>query len=126
MPSSSIGTATFIAMRPQPVVAGQQLIPEAKAGVANVGWWKAGSKGTEYSVETVRDVATFADAVALAAAYRTLQDAGALAITYGGVSLGNVLVLSVEATAEKIVQGHGGIAGTSEAIVRAQWRLVAV
>lgn len=126
MPASSIGSATFIRMTPQPVPAGVQLVPEAKAGVANVGWWKAGSKGTEFSVHTLRDVDTFANAVALAAAYKTLQDAGALAVTYGGQSLGNVLVLSVEATAEAIVAGYGGVAGTSGALVHAKWRLVAV
>jgi hypothetical protein len=126
MPASSIGTNTFIKMTGQPVLAGQQLQPETKAGVAGVGWWKLGSKGTEYTVETLRDFDTFANAVAAAATYKAAQDAGALAIVYGGVGLGNVIVLSVEATAEAVAHGQGGLAGTSTAIVRATWRLIAV
>lgn len=126
MPASSIGSLTFLRMTGQPVVAGQQLQPETKAGTDGIGWWKLGSKGAEYSVETVVDVDTFANAVALAATYRAAQNAGALAIVYGGVSLGNVLVLDVQATAEAIARGFGGVACTSLAIVRAQWRLIAV
>lgn len=126
MPTSSIGTLTFVAMSGQPVTAGQQLQAETKAGVAAVGWWKMGIKGTEYSVETVRDVDTFANAVAAAATYKTAQNAGALAIVYGGVSLGNVLVLQVDAKAEAIAHGQGGLATTSRALVRATWRLIAV
>ena len=126
MPASSIGNLSFLSMSGQPQPAGQQLQPETKAGVAFVGWWKLGSKGTEYSVETMVDVNTFAAAVSLATTYKAAQDAGALAIVYGGVSLGNVLVLSVDAKAEAIAHGQGGLAGTSKAIVRASWRLIAV
>ena len=126
MPASSIGTLTFLSMTGQPVTAGQQLQAESKAGVAYVGWWKMGIKGTEYSVETIRDVDTFANAVALAATYKLAQNSGALAIVYGGVSLGNVLVLRVDAKAESVAHGQGGLAGTSQAIVRASWGLIAV
>jgi hypothetical protein len=126
MPASSIGSLLFLSMSGQPVPAGQQLQAESKAGVANVGWWKLGAKGTEYQVETIADVSTFSAAVTLAATYKAAQNAGALAIVYGGVSLGNVLVLSVEAKAEAIAHGQGGLAGTSRAIVRAAWRLIAV
>lgn len=126
MPLSSIGTNTFLSMSGQPVPAGQQLQPETKAGVDGIGWWKLGSKGTEYTVETIADCATFAAAVSAAAGYKAAQNAGPLAIVYGGQSCGNVLVLSVEAKAEAIAHGQGGIAGTSQAIVRATWRLIAV
>ena len=126
MPASSIGTFTFIQMSSQPVSAGQQLQPETKAGVAGVGWWKLGSKGTEYQVQTLVDVANYSTAVALVASYKGAQDAGALAVVYGGVAIGNVIVLSVEGDAQAIARGFGGTAGTSTAIVRATWRLIAV
>jgi hypothetical protein len=126
MPASSIGSFTFVQMSTQPVSAGQQLQPETKAGVDGVGFWKLGSKGTEYQVQTLVDVADYSTAVALAASYKAAQNAGALAIVYGGVSLGNVLVLSVEGDAQAIARGFGGTAGTSLAVVRATWRLIAV
>lgn len=126
MPASSIGAYSFISMSGQPVQAAQQLQPESKAGVDAVGWWKVGSKGTEYSVQTIADVDTFANAVAAVGNYRGLQNSGAVAIVFGGVSLGNVIVLSVDGKAERIVRGSGGLATTGQAIVRATWRLVAV
>jgi len=126
MPASSIGTFTFVQMSSQPVSAGQQLQPETKAGVDGVGFWKLGSKGTEYQVQTLVDVANYSTAVALVANYKTAQNAGALAVVYGGVALGNVIVLSVDPKAEAVAHGQGGLAGTSRAIVRATWRLVAV
>lgn len=126
MPASSIGAYTFISMSDQPLTAGQNLQPESKAGVDGIGWWKTGTKGWEYQVTTIRDVDTFANAVALQASYQGLRNSGALAITYGGVAIGNVIVLDVKAKAERIVKGSGGLATTSQAIVRAQWRLIAV
>jgi hypothetical protein len=126
MPASSIGSYYFIRISAQPVPAGQALQPETKAGVAGVGWWKCGVKGTEYSVETIADALDFATAVSAATGYKAAQDAGALAIVYGGISLGNVIVISVDAKAEAIAYGQGGLSGVSQAIVRANWRLIAV
>ena len=117
---------SIFCMTGQPIVAGQQLQPETKAGTDGVGWWKLGSKGVEYSVETFVDVDTVANAVALPASYKAARNAGALAIVYAGVALGNVLVLDVQGNAKAIARGFGGLAGISEATVEAQWRLIAV
>jgi hypothetical protein len=125
--TSSIGTQSFISMTPQPLTAAQRVQVESRAGVAGVGFWLLGAAGEAYSPTTVRNVDTFANAVALANTYRTLIGGAPQALTYGGVAMGNFVVVDVKASAERIVKGFGGVAPAGGlAIVRAQWTLYAV
>ena len=123
--ASSIGSYSFVRMSPQPLTAAQRVQAESRAGVAGVGLWLLGAAGQEYTVETVAIYSTFANAVTGANNYRTLIGAAAQAIVYGGQSCGNVVVLGVEARAERIVKGFSS-GGTALAIVTANWRLIAV
>jgi len=128
MPTSSIGSYVFLSMSDQPRPAAQQLVAETRAGVDGVGWWKAGSKGTEYTLTTITDTASYSTAVALAATYPAAQNAGALAIVYGGVAIGNVIVVEAHGKAEAVAHGQGGFAagGRAGGIVRGTWKVVAV
>ena len=126
MALTSIGAYAFISMSDPPQLAAQQLQLERKAGVNGVGFWKNGIAGSPYTVETVADVPTFSQAVDRAADYRLLPNAGPQAIYYAGIYHGLVIVLDVTATPEPVATGLGGLYGSSQAIVKATWKLIAV
>lgn len=123
---SSIGSFQFTVMREQPQGISQRLQLESKAGVAGVAVWKLGAAGTQHTVNTLRDYASWSTAVAAEAAYKTLKDAGPVEIYFGGVYLGTVIVLDVRSHATRIAAGIGGLSGESTAIVEATWTIIAV
>lgn len=125
MPLSSIGSYTVLHMHPAPQPARQGTQVESRAGVENVAVWLTAIRGKEYQVETVIDVASWANAITLCGLYYALVGSGPVEIVFGGVACGNVQVLDVTAVPEAAL-GHGGTCGVSLAIVRAQWRLIAV
>ena len=123
---SSIGSYDFLTMHSCPAPKSEGLVVESQAGKANVAIFTTGERGKEQEITTEVDVATWAAAVALAQAYPALKAAASVNVTYGGQLLvDKYKVLDVTATPERVI-GHGGLSGAAEAVVKAQWKLIAV
>ena len=122
MPTSSIGTATFISMDPPPTAAVQQIVLESKAGVNGHGAFLTGSRQAPQQVTTVRDFTSFALAVAAKAVYESAVGS-VLAVVYGGVGIGNALILGVDCQCQALVGAVGGLSGSPAAVVTARWTL---
>ena len=124
--ATSIGSFVFSTMKPEPQGPGQRIVVESRAGVPGVGLWQVGVAGREFQVETIVDMSSWATAVALAASYKSLQASNPQTIVFGGVTMPYLVqVLDVHATAESCI-GIGGLSVHAVAIVRAQWKLIAV
>lgn len=121
--ASSIGGIAFLRFDRRPPTAGEQVTLEAQAGKDGHAAWQTGSRGRTFSLATMRDVDTFANAQTLCATLEALRGT-VVAIVFADTALGNYLVNNVEATPEKILHGQGGVVGgASAAIVSANWTL---
>lgn len=126
MANSQIGNYTFVSMLPPPLFPYEGTELEARAGVNGYAAWKTGKAADDFTVVTLRDVASLAAAAAAFANYQTLVAAAPQTIYYAGMILPfKVLVRKVEPEEiRQVVRGVGGISGTSGAIVRAKWSLL--
>ena len=123
MPASAFGVYDFLVMEQRPAAPAQKIQLESRAGVAGNAAWSTGVRSEPQQISTIRDVATYSDAVNLCASYEGIVGT-VVTIIYGGVALlYSALILSVDAQPEAIVGGVGGIAGSSRALVRARWTI---
>ena len=123
MPASAFGTATCLTMQPRPQGPAQKIALESKAGVAGNAAWQTGVRSEPQQIETLRDVADWAAAVALCATYEALIGT-VLSVTYAGVVQSfSALIMDVKCQPEKILKGFGGLTPNGTAQVRATWTI---
>lgn len=121
--ANTIGAVSFLKFDRQPPTAGEQVALESQAGKDGHAAWKTGSRGKTFSLVAMRDVDTFANAIALVATLEAMRST-IVAITFDGNALGNFLVHDVNGTATKTLHGQGGIVGgASTAIIEATFQL---
>lgn len=128
MPQFSIGTFQFINIDVFPVGQKQQVSMESRPGVDGLYFWLTGQRGTPFTVTTAADVAD-----ANAAALQFIEYEQAIGSVVSVVWNGNALpkryvIVDVQPVTEGIRQtilGVGGLLGTSQGLVTAQWTLAA-
>jgi hypothetical protein len=129
--ATTLGAFSFLRMHPVPVPASQGIAVESQPGRAGVEIFLTGVRGTECTVQTEVDVTAltmplaWAAGHALIALYVAAKAAGPLALVHGGVACGNYVVTDVKADVQSVF-GHGGETGAPKALVRADWKLIAV
>lgn len=126
MANSAIGPFNFIAMSKPPEGPNQRLALETRAGVNGTSVWKIGDGGQPFQIRTTADAANFAAAVALFRSYEAAIGTGPVGLIFGGVGM-NYLVAILDVSPDDVAAtaiGVGGLLGSSNAIVRATWKLL--
>lgn len=120
----SIGTFNFIDMKPVPPTPKQRLIVETRAGVDGMSIWKDATRGEVYRPRTVVDVADHDAAIALIEDYEEAVGGAPLVVTYYDTAYTAMVVLDVKCRIVDQIIGVGGLDGSPEALVIADWELI--
>lgn len=124
---NKIGNFPFVTMSQMPTGHRRQTIVEARSGVNGVFVWHDGFRDRPFQVVTVADAVNVADAQTAIVNYQSIIGALANVIFANVLRPNQVCVLDVVPMPNQIRQtllGIGGLYGTSNGIVAAQWTLV--
>jgi hypothetical protein len=128
MAKYKIGPFEFINLTRLPSFPTTHLTREVRPGADGVTLWKHGKTAEPLVVESVVDVATMADAIALLRSYETIVGTAPVDLVFADNTLPGVQavvggVMPLEGGVHAMVIGIGGTKGSSAAMVRAAWLL---
>ncbi len=125
----SIGSFNFISMNILPVANRDHVQIESRVGVDGHWIWSTGTRGQIMSVQTVVDLANIADAISLFNQYESAIGDSLSVQFAGAVFTSPYDVLDVRPETEgtrQVLVGIGGLLGTSNAVLVANWQLIQV
>lgn len=121
----SIGSFTFIDMRPVPPTPKRRLLVESRPGVDGVALWWDGPRGEIWRPRTVTDQNSHTNAQVLKELYEAAVAQGIVSVVYANRVFSNFAVIQdVQVEIEDQVFGVGGFTAFPRALVRANWELV--
>ena len=130
MSQFKLGAFDFIDLT-VPVGLKERIARDVRSGVDGVTFWQTGQRGEPFLCESFVDVASLAAAEALLTEYHNAVGGDPLEMLWGGSLVHGVRFLVLDVLPHPrgmhaILQGIGGTAGTSQAVLRALWLLEAI
>ena len=128
MSVNAISGFRFVSLSAPPPLAQELVVVRRRPGVDGVMLQRLGRSARQYQVTSMADVTTFNWAYDIYTRYRLLVGANAVPIVWANAAIAAwqhlVYVTAVEPVqVKRIVRGHGGLNGTSYALLRCQWTL---
>lgn len=130
-PVNQIGPFPFLSLDGEVVIPQQQLEIVRRVGVDGNGFWRTGTRGEPFQLQSACDTQTYADARLFAINYPLLSGGETVELVVGDFAY-SMISLEFEVLRVDILQvialvgGVGGLYPPSAGFVRAAWTLIAV
>ena len=104
----------------------EQIEREVRPGIAGTSFWRTGQRGEPFALRSVVDCPDVPSALTTLAAYERLVGQDPVGVTWADVALAGLLVMVLgvmpdEGGVHTVLQGVGGLLGSSNALLRAVW-----